>query len=163
MLAGPLGFTGATAQGFTWLASVHWAKSSDPMILPIEMVTKEVYANCKYAAHLPALDQFPKEHRDALSKTMTACMWLQSQHQMSKGALTKNTRRISDKELGRQFVTLVYETPLTEQGFDGHSQISQVWPLFSPPSSSGHSLWRAISRRNTSAPFVGTLWGMATR
>ena len=132
-LAGPLGFTGPAAIGFTWLASVHWAESRYPMILPIEVMTDETYANCRYAAHLPDLDLFTKEHREALTKMMTACMWLAGQHQMSKLSLSKDTRWISEKELGRQSVTLVYDTPLTEQGFDGVSQISQVLaPFFSP-------------------------------
>ena len=64
---------------------------------------------------------------------MRACVWLTGQHQMSKLTPTNDPGRISEKELGRQFATLVYNSPPTEKGFDGVSQISQVLaPFFSP-------------------------------
>ena len=132
-LVGPLGFEGSAAIGFAWLSSVHWTESRDPMILPIEVVREEVYKHGKYSAHLPSLELFTPEHREALDKTMAACTWLTGERQKSKLGLSTDTGRISDKELTREFVTLVYDTPLTKQGFDGFSQISQVLaPFFAP-------------------------------
>ena len=133
-LAGPVGFEGPAAIGFTWLASVHWTESRDPMILPIEVVSEEAYRNGKYAVYLPALELFTSEHREALNKTMAACAWLTGERQRSKLGLSQDTGHISDKELLRDFVTLVYDTPPTKQGFDGISQISQLFlKLWTPP------------------------------
>ena len=132
-LAGPMGIEGPAAIGFAWLASIHWTESRDPMILPIEVTNKEVYRNGKYSVHLPALELFTPEHREALDKTMAACAWLTGECQRSKLGVSTDTGRISKKELLRDFVMLVYDTPLTKQGFDGFSQISQVLaPFFAP-------------------------------
>ena len=64
---------------------------------------------------------------------MAACSWLLGERRKSKLGLSTDTGNISEKELTREFVTLVYDTPLTKQGFDGFSQISQILsPFFAP-------------------------------
>ena len=123
-LAGPMGIEGPAAIGFTWLASVHWTESRDPMILPIEVVNEEAYRHGKYSVHLPDLELFTPEHRDALDKTMAACSFLQAERQRSKLGVSQDTGRISDKELLRDFVTLVYDTP------PGPSRASTESPKF---------------------------------
>ena len=132
-LVGAAGVEGSAAIGFGWLTMVHWAKSRDPMILPIEVVEEAAYTSAKYSAHLPSLKHFTPEDRKALDKTMAACSWLLGERRKSKLGLSTDTGNISDKELTREFVTLVYDTPLTKQGFDGFSQISQILsPFFAP-------------------------------
>ena len=132
-LVGAAGVAGPAAIGFGWLAMVHWAKSRDPMILPIEVVEKGVYSHGKYAAHLPSLKNLSSEDQTALDKTMAACSWLLGERRKSKLGMSNDTGNISEKELTREFVTLVYDTPLTRLGFHGFSQISQVLcPFFAP-------------------------------
>ena len=132
-LIGAAGVEGSAAIGFGWLTMVHWAKSRDPMILPIEVVEKGVYSNGKYSAHLPSPKHLSPEDQKALDKTMAACSWLLGERRKSRLGLSNDTGNISEKELTREFVTLVYDTPLTRQGFDGFSQISQVLsPFFAP-------------------------------
>ena len=132
-LIGAAGIEGPAAIGFGWLTMVHWSKSRDPMILPIEVVEEAIYNHGKYSAHLPSLKHFTPEQRKALDKTMAACSWLIGERRKSKLGLSTDTGNISNNELTREFVTLVYDTPLTEQGFHGFSQISQVLaPFFAP-------------------------------
>ena len=132
-LADPLGFKGPQAIGFTWLASVHWSESRDPMILPIEVVDEDAYNHGRFSVHLPELKLFTPEHKEVLAKTMAACTWLQSKRRMSKLDVPQDSGRISEKEIVRDFVTLVYDTPPTKQGFDEITQNSQVLaPFFSP-------------------------------
>ena len=132
-LIGAAGVEGTAAIGLGWLTMVHWSKSRDPTILPIEVVDDTIHSSGKYSTHLPALKYSTPEHRKASDKTMAACSWLTGERRKSKPGLSTDTGNISDKELTREFVTLVYDTPLTEQGFDGFSQISQVLAPFPAP------------------------------
>ena len=158
-LIGAAGVEGSAAIGFGWLTMVHWAKSRDPMILPIEVVERGVYTSAKYSAHLPSLKHLTPEDQKALDKTMAACSWLLGEQRKSKLGLSTDTGNISEKELTREFVTLVYDTPLMRLGFDGFSQISQVLSPFFAPMSFVASQYPGTSPQNTSALSAAMPWG----
>ena len=132
-LIGAAGIQGPAAIGFGWLTMVHWSKSRDPMILPIEVVEKGLYSSQKYSAHLPPLKHLSADDQKALDKTLAAGSWLLGERRKCRLGVSNDTGSISVNELTREFVTLVYDTPLTRQGFAGFSQISQILaPFFAP-------------------------------